>query len=104
MQVRFFRDGKPIEYYKSSAIWGGVYVAFLKLLFDITWNIGKNSKISFSNENWIGSGPFIDIFPIPREFWYTRNISFGDFVQDGKLVLPPSLKGLLNSNGVSITE
>lgn len=52
VHARFYRNGKPINYYRMSSVWNGIRLVLPLLNVDTLWSIGNKSECSLWNDRW----------------------------------------------------
>lgn len=77
-----------IQYHKQSSIWRGIKVGLQTCALDVNWIVGRHSKLSFWNDNWLEGRSLSSMYQIPQNLQYTKNYSVGRFISGGEWQLP----------------
>lgn len=70
--ARFMKNGRVLNYYKSSSIWSGLKFTVEALKQDLAWIICPTSKCSLWFNDWTLRGSLISKTQIPPQLEYTR--------------------------------
>lgn len=84
MKARFFTADIPINYYKSSSIWGGIKEGLFKSSQDTQVIFGRQSSTKIWFDNWFKGGRLTDAMNPTQALEFTRNWSINMFIRDGQ--------------------
>lgn len=71
---------------------------------DLAWVLGQKSNCRLRFDNWMLTGPLIDMGPFLAELLDTMNMTVGSFVVNNKLVQPNRLVQHIKELGLNITD
>lgn len=104
LQARFLRGGMPLNYYKSSSVWVGISQAIPQLKMDVAWSVGSKSNRNLYTDDWTVNGAFLDRAPIPPNPQYTTKHMLGQYVFNGKIMLPGPVQLHLQNLGITYSK
>lgn len=95
--VRFLRNGRALNYYRSSYIWHGLKHVLATLEFDLACCVCENSQCKFWYDDWSFNGPLTTKGLILPDLLGMRDNKLCQYAKTGVLCLSMELQGYLNS-------
>ena len=90
LRKRFLKNGKPINHYFQSSMWGGIKEHMETVSSNLIWIVGTGTNIKLWTDNWLGIS-LVDLLHIPPFLHKQLRDSVADVIVDGAVHLPAAL-------------
>lgn len=104
LYTRFYKDGQPLQYYKSSSIWNGIKAGLSIIALDTEVILYRDSNASLWQGNCVHGRSLSSILTIPNELKFTRDFSVSRFLDNSIWSIPGYFSNALAEIGKLIQE